>query len=278
MQVCRTIEAMRAARSQMTSPVSLVPTMGALHAAHASLVKAARAETASVVVSIFVNPLQFERSDDFAKYPRSLETDLRVLEELGVDAVFAPDEKEIYGGGSQTIVEPGPLARFLEGEFRPGHFRGVATVVLKLLNIVAPERAYFGRKDAQQLAVVTRMVADFKLPVVIVPCPTVREPDGLALSSRNALLNPQERVDAVRLSQALGHVVEVLEAGRAGVASALAHAATIVEPLRLEYLAVVDPREFVPLAVAPPQNELLAVGAAYAGSIRLIDNMPLRTP
>ena len=251
--------------------------MGALHAGHESLIARARLECASVIASTFVNPLQFGPSDDFESYPRDFDADVAVLERHGVDVVFAPDAAAMYPAGSQTIVDPGPLAAALEGERRPGHFRGVATIVLKLFNIVAPHSAYFGEKDAQQLAVVRRMADDFNVPVTIVGCATVRERDGLAISSRNRYLTPEQRRDAVGLSRALKFIVEALERGATDLAAVLRGASIELGSLRADYLAVVDPSAFLPLERVPAQSDLLAVGAAYCGSTRLIDNMPLHT-
>ena len=188
---------------QQGGPVGLVPTMGALHAGHERLLQQARDECARVVVSIFVNPLQFDRKDGLERYPRTLESDADACARIGVDALFLPAVDEMYPTTPTCTVDPGDLATHLCGAYRPGHFRGVATVVLKLLNIVAADRAYFGEKDAQQLAIVRRMVADFDVPVTIVGVPTVREADGLALSSRNVRLNARERTLAPRLYQAL---------------------------------------------------------------------------
>lgn len=183
--------------------IGLVPTMGALHAGHGALISRAREETGYVVVTIFVNPTQFNRPDDFQKYPRNPETDFAFCERLGVDAVFAPDAKEMYPGKMMAAVEVAGISSRLEGEFRPGHFRGVATVVAKLFNIIPADRAYFGEKDAQQLAVIQKMAADLNFSVTIVPVPTVREPDGLAMSSRNQRLTLEHRKIAPVLYQAL---------------------------------------------------------------------------
>jgi len=261
----------------MPAPVGFVPTMGALHSGHESLFERARAECASVVASIYVNPRQFGAGEDFAKYPRSFDDDAAMLERRGVDALFAPGDDEMYPSGSQTSVDPGPIAQHLEGEFRPGHFRGVATIVSKLFNLIAPDRAYFGRKDAQQLAVIRRMVADFDLSVEIVDCPTVRERDGLAVSSRNRLLSDAERRDAAGLSRALTFIVEALRGGTRDLGAVLRGAALELGPLRAEYLALVDPAQFVPLTHVPAGADLLAVGAAYCGATRLIDNMQVHT-
>ena len=277
MRLCRTLAELRAARRDMSSPVGLVPTMGALHLGHESLVARARAECASVIASIFVNPLQFGPAEDLSTYPRTLDDDRALLERNGVDALFAPSDDEMYPDGAQTRVVPGAVGERLEGEFRPGHFAGVATVVLKLFELTTPDRAYFGEKDAQQLAVVRRMVVDFDVPVDVVACATVRERDGLAVSSRNRYLSESERRDAVGLSRALKFIVEALERGATDLAAVLRGARAELGALRADYLAVVDPRVFVPLEVAPRTADLLAVGAAYCGSTRLIDNMKLRT-
>lgn len=181
---------------QAGQSIGLVPTMGALHAGHQALLDAARRQNDVVVASIFVNPLQFNRKEDLETYPRTMEEDLRVCDRSGVDFVFAPKQDDLYPDQQRTFVESPVLSEHLCGQFRPGHFRGVATVVLKLFNIVQPDRAYFGEKDAQQLAIIRRMVQDFNLPLTIVPVPTVREPDGLAISSRNQLLTPEQRAVA----------------------------------------------------------------------------------
>ena len=278
MRICRTASELRAARRSLASPVALVPTMGALHAGHESLVTRARSDNASVIASIFVNPLQFGPDEDLASYPRTLDADIAALERLGCDLLFAPAVDEMYPAGAQTRVQPGEVAARLEGESRPGHFAGVATVVLKLFSLAAPERAYFGEKDAQQLAVVRRMVRDLDIAVEIVACPIVRENDGLALSSRNRRLSDAERRDAVGLSRALRFIVEALERGASDLGAVLRGATAELGPLRKDYLAVVDPSAFVPLEAAPRGADLLAVGAAYCGATRLIDNMKLRTP
>ena len=201
--VARDRASLAAARAALPSPVGLVPTMGALHAGHVALIDRARSECASVVVSIFVNPTQFGPGEDFERYPRAFEADLAVCESRGVDVAFAPTIEAIYPPGHSTVVDPGPLARVLEGAVRPGHFRGVATVVTILLGLVRPDRAYFGQKDGQQTVVIRHVVRDLGLPVALSIVPTVREPDGLALSSRNAYLTPPERAAAPVLSRAL---------------------------------------------------------------------------
>ena len=278
MEVAVTVRELGSVRARLNAPVGLVPTMGALHAGHASLIERARRECACVVVSTFVNPLQFGPSEDFNAYPRSLEEDRVLLESLNVDVMFAPSIAVMYPQKLDVFVEPTLLAQHLEGERRPGHFRGVATVVLKLFNLVAPHRAYFGEKDAQQLAVIQRMVADLNLPVEIVSCETVREPDGLALSSRNAYLTAAERRSAPHLHAALRLIADGLGAGRGDVAALVAAARAALAPLREDYLAVVRPEEFRRLPDAPPATDLLVVGAAFAGRVRLIDNLKVRTP
>jgi pantoate--beta-alanine ligase len=278
MEVAVTVGELASARARLNAPLGLVPTMGALHAGHASLIERARRECASVVVSVFVNPLQFGPGEDFNTYPRSVEEDRAVLESLNVNVMFAPSMAVMYPQKLDVFAEPTLLAQHLEGERRPGHFRGVATVVLKLFNLVAPRRAYFGQKDAQQLAVIQRMVADLNLPVEIVSCETLREPDGLALSSRNAYLTAAERRSAPHLYAALRLVAGGLGAGRRDVASLIAAARAALAPLREDYLAVVRPEEFRPLPDAPPATDLLVVGAAFAGRVRLIDNLKVRTP
>jgi pantoate--beta-alanine ligase len=248
--------------------------MGALHEGHASLIRQARAECATVVVSIFVNPIQFDRPEDLERYPRSLDADAAMCSSLGVDLVFAPSIAEMYPTALECRVEVGRLADHLCGRYRPGHFSGVATVVLKLFEIVQQERAYFGEKDAQQLAVIRRLVYDFDIPTTIVGVPTVREPDGLALSSRNQRLNPGER----RLAPALFHALQrAKDAIAAGVASAgeLKRVAASQIPddarLRLEYFEIVDPVDFQP--VESVSGPVVAAGALWVGRTRLIDNM-----
>jgi pantoate--beta-alanine ligase len=269
---------LRERRGSLSAPVGFVPTMGALHAGHAALVRHARRECASVVVSVFVNPLQFGPNEDFAAYPRSPEGDHRILEQLGADLVFSPTANELFPRQLDVFVEPTALAQHFEGERRPGHFRGVATIVLKLLHLVQPHRAYFGEKDAQQLAVIRRLVDDLDVPVEIVACPTVRESDGLALSSRNAYLTAEQRRAAPNLHAALSALVAEIERGNTDVNAACAKAREHLAPLREDYLGVVDPREFRPLGVAPPGRSLLAIGAAYAGPTRLIDNLRVQSP
>ena len=258
--------------------VGLVPTMGALHAGHARLIERARADCPTVVVSIFVNPLQFDRADDLARYPRPFQADLAVCEQLGVDLVFAPGPEEMYPEPPDCTVHVAQTAAHLCGAFRPGHFNGVATVVLKLFNIVQPDVAYFGEKDAQQLAIIRRMVADLNVPVKIAPVATVREADGLALSSRNQHLNAAERALAPSLFRALTAVREAVEAGGTDAKAVRHRAAEAIpadERLRLEYLELVDPWTFQPVETVT--GPVVAAGALWVGRTRLIDNV-LCTP
>ncbi|HLJ84608.1 MAG TPA: pantoate--beta-alanine ligase [Candidatus Eremiobacteraceae bacterium] len=278
MKVARSVAQARAERADLRAPVGFVPTMGALHAGHTSLVERARAECESVVVSLYVNPLQFAPGEDFSRYPRTFERDAALLEAAGADLLFAPSDEELVGANAPTAVEVGAIAAHLEGERRPGHFRGVATIVHKLFDVIRPQRAYFGQKDAQQLAVVRRMTAEMDLPVEIVQCPIVRDSDGLALSSRNAYLSDEERREAVRLSRVLRTIADGLRDGRRDIAALIRESLPDLAPLRNDYVAVVDSGAFEPLEFAPAGAELLVVGAAYCGATRLIDNMEVRTP
>ena len=252
----------------------LVPTMGALHAGHAALIAAARRDCKVVVVSIFVNPLQFNNPDDLSRYPRTLDADLACCRDLGVDVVFAPSAGEMYPQPPECSVDVGHLADHLCGPFRPGHFNGVATIVLKLFQIAQPHRAYFGEKDAQQLAIVRKLVADFNLPIEIVGVPTVREPDGLAMSSRNRHLSAEERAIATCLYRALNEARFRISNGerRAAAVSQAAAAAIPRDPrLRLEYLEIVDPATMQP--VDEITHPVRVAGAMWVGSTRLIDNL-----
>lgn len=253
--------------------IGLVPTMGALHAGHLALVDAARSRYDRVVVSIFVNPLQFGPGEDFARYPRSLERDLAALEGHGVDAVFAPDSSQMYPEGPHAVpaVSAGPLGERFEGEHRPGHFDGVLAAVSRLFDVVRPDGAFFGHKDAQQLAVISRMVKDHALPLRIHAVDTVRDPDGLALSSRNRYLTPAEREQAQVIPRAIARAAradgpeQAREAARAEFAGG---------PVELEYLELVDPGSFVP--VGPDAREGRLILACRVGQTRLIDNELLR--
>jgi pantoate--beta-alanine ligase len=281
MEVLRTVAELRqwsralrnAARADGGHTIGLVPTMGALHAGHSSLIRAARASTGFVAVSIFVNPTQFGPSEDFARYPRTFEADCALAESEGADVVFAPAVEELYPAGASTFVEvEGPSDR-LDGASRPGHFRGVATVVAKLLIAAEPDRAFFGQKDAAQVAVLRRMAADLRLLAEIVVCPIVREPDGLALSSRNRYLSPAERARAVVLSRAIRRAEALVAAGERR-AERLIEAAgktfAAEREVRVDYIAAVDWATLEPVEVAAP-GTLFAV-AAWVGQTRLIDN------
>jgi len=254
--------------------IGLVPTMGALHAGHEALVARARQECGHVVVTVFVNPLQFDREDDLRRYPRTLDADLDTCRRLGVDLVFAPAVAEMYPRAPTTRIGVGPLGDHLCGARRPGHFEGVATVVAKLFNIVRAQRAYFGEKDAQQLAIVRRMTADLSIPVEVVGVPTVRESDGLALSSRNRHLSPGERRLAPALYQALQAARQAIEAG-ATDPERIAGEAMARFPqdagLRVEYLEIVDPDGLQP--VTRVTGRVLVAGALWVGDTRLIDNV-----
>lgn len=281
MQIVRTVGALRQQIGRWRKAearIGLVPTMGALHAGHLSLVERSRRECDFTVVSIFVNPTQFGPQEDFARYPRDLDADLRLLRPTGADLIFAPELGEVYGPRHATFVEMHGVAEPLEGRCRPGHFRGVATVVLKLFNMVAPDGAYFGQKDYQQSLVIRRLVADLDLPIVVCVCPTVREPDGLALSSRNAYLTAAERQEALVISRALRRAAEVVQSGERRADAVLTEMQTVLAEspgLRLEYLAIVDAETLEPVATI--DQTVLAAVAAFVGRTRLIDNA-LLTP
>jgi pantoate--beta-alanine ligase len=276
MRVATTVAEMRALRSGMSGDVGFVPTMGYLHEGHLSLVRAAREANAHTVVSIFVNPTQFGPGEDFERYPRDTERDLSLLRDERVDVVFMPPVDEMYPEGASTFVEVEGITDVLEGAHRPGHFRGVTTVVAKLFNIVQPARAYFGRKDAQQLAVVRKMVRDLRRDIEIVGLPIVREPDGLAMSSRNAYLAPEERAAALVLSRALNKAEELFAAGERD-AEALRRAMRELigaEPLaRVDYVSVADPETLRELDRI--DSGALASLAVRIGRTRLIDNVTL---
>jgi pantoate--beta-alanine ligase len=270
-------DACEAARSERNE-VGFVPTMGFLHEGHLSLVARAREETAFAVVSIFVNPLQFGPSEDLASYPRDLDRDLELCEKEGADLVFAPEADEMYPRGRiDVLVDPGPLGDRLEGASRPGHFRGVCTVVAKLFGLAGRCRSYFGEKDAQQLAVIRRMAGDLELPVHVVSCPTVREPDGLAMSSRNTYLSPEERRAAPCLYEALARVAWLVEGGERESVVLKAEMAKRIgaETLaRIDYVAVVDDQTFD--EVDRLGGTARALVAARIGRTRLIDNLLLK--
>jgi pantoate--beta-alanine ligase len=256
--------------------IGLVPTMGALHLGHRRLLQIARRETETVVASIFVNPTQFDRQDDLDRYPRPLSRDLEICGEAGVDIVFAPTAAEMYPQAQLTWVEAPALTQHLCGPGRPGHFRGVATVVMKLLQIVQPDRAYFGEKDAQQLTVIRRMVQDLNVPVTIVAVATVREPDGLAMSSRNQHLSPAERQTATALSRALFAARDLVQNGEPSSTVIQSAVAPQLAGIRVEYFSIVDPETLQP--VERVGRPVLIAGAIWLGSTRLIDNVTASPP
>jgi pantoate--beta-alanine ligase len=256
--------------------IGYVPTMGALHAGHASLLNAARRECAYVVASIFVNPKQFGPNEDFTRYPRTWEADVALCQSEGVDLLFAPPVEAVYPPGFRTQVEVTGLQDVLDGQSRPGHFRGVATVVLKLFNIVQPGFAYFGQKDAQQVCIIQKMMRDLELPITLRICPTVREPDGLALSSRNAYLSPSERRQATCLYRALARAAEMLADGVRDATKLIVALRSVIEAeadARVDYVALADPETLEP--VAEVRRPMLALVAVKIGSTRLIDNLLL---
>jgi pantoate--beta-alanine ligase len=274
MKTAESMDGLRTERFSLKKPLGLVPTMGYLHEGHLSLVRQAKTESASVVVSIFVNPTQFGPNEDLENYPRDLEMDLNLLEKEGVDLVWIPTEGVMYPPGFQTWVIVEGLTQKLEGLERPGHFRGVTTVVSKLFNVVQPDKAYFGQKDAQQSIVIRRMVQDLNLPVEIVVCPTVRESDGLAMSSRNSYLNPQERKAATVLYRSLMKAQEAFEAGGcdADEVRKMVSATLAEEPLaKTQYVSVADPETLNELD-GPIVKALISM-AVFVGGTRLIDNI-----
>jgi pantoate--beta-alanine ligase len=279
MRHIHSVAEMKAACREITragKTLGFVPTMGALHEGHASLVRASKGQCQATAVSIFVNPLQFGPNEDLAKYPRTLERDAQMLERLGADLLFLPSVEEMYPPGATTHVEVGGLSDRLDGLSRPGHFRGVATVVAKLFEIVRPDRAFFGQKDAAQVAVLRRMVRDLDMDVQLVVCPIVREPDGLAMSSRNAYLNPAERKQALILQRALMRVLHEADKGERDADKLIAIGKGVVseEPAaRLDYFAIVDPDSLEPVGDVS-RGALVAV-AAFVGTTRLIDNLLL---
>jgi pantoate--beta-alanine ligase len=279
MKICKTIEEMRSASRDTRSEgkrFGFVPTMGALHEGHLSLVRAAKAKSDVVAVSIFVNPLQFGPTEDLAKYPRSFERDRELLEKEAVDIVFAPQAEEMYPKGAVTYVTVEGLSEKLCGRSRPGHFRGVATVVAKLFHIVEPDLAFFGQKDAAQATIIRRMVRDLNLPVEIVVCPIVRESDGLAMSSRNAYLSPQERKTALVANRSLTETKNRFDQGERNAIALIAVGKQIVaqEPAaRLDYFEIVDPVTLDPMQELT-SPALVAVGV-FIGNTRLIDNILL---
>ena len=277
MQLLNTISDFRRARAEVTGTLGLVPTMGYLHEGHLALVRRARAENDAVAVSIFVNPTQFGPNEDLQDYPRDLQRDLALLKEEKVALLFNPSPEEMYPEGHTSLIDVGPVSEPLEGMHRPGHFRGVATVVAKLFNIVRPDRAYFGQKDGQQVQVIKRMAVDLDFPVEVVVAPTVREPEGLAMSSRNIYLNEQERRAALCLSQSLLRAQERWAAGERS-AKALRRLATEAiekEPLaRIDYVSLADAEALEELSGPIDRPAMLSL-AVRIGKTRLIDNIIL---
>ncbi len=278
MQVITTCAEMTALCREVPRPLGLVPTMGALHEGHLSLTHQARADNETMAASIFVNPTQFGANEDFTTYPRTFERDLELLEAQGTDLVFAPLPDEVYPEGFDTWIKPGAVAEGMEGAARPGHFRGVATVVAKLFTITRPDRAYFGQKDGQQVAVIRKMNADLNLGVEVVTMPTVREPDGLALSSRNAYLTAEQRAAAPVVYRALRAAESLWHTGERNPnrlqAAALAILQAEPQVSAVDYVSIVDAATMAPLNVLDEQPAMIAT-AARLGSVRLIDNVVL---
>jgi len=269
-----TIEELRAARAQLKGRVGLVPTMGVLHEGHRSLVQAACEDNDSVIATIFVNPTQFAPGEDFAAYPRDLDHDLDIFEKAGVDIVFTPSPDQIYPPGFQTYINLEVVATGLEGDRRPGHFKGVATVVAKLFNLTQPDKAYFGQKDAQQVVVIRRMVRDLNFPLEIVVCPTMREQDGLAMSSRNAYLNMAQREAAGVIYRALRKTSEAYDKGERLPANlrSIARSVLETEPLaEIDYIAINDPRTLFGIHDWTDDPLLLSM-VVKIGKPRLLDN------
>lgn len=275
MKIVVSFSELKSARGELPAPVGLVPTMGYLHAGHLSLVKRARETCASVVVSIFVNPTQFGPKEDLASYPRNLERDLELLKAEGADLVWVPTAEEMYPAGYQTWVTVDEITKPLEGGMRPGHFRGVATVVAKLFNAVQPDRAFFGQKDAQQAAVIRRMVQDLNFNLEVQVCPIIREPDGLAMSSRNVYLNPDQRKAATVLSRSLKMAQTAYSAGEldAGRLRQMMEQTIQSEPLaQLQYVSCADPNTLQEIQGQVEKSGLLSM-AVYFDKTRLIDNI-----
>lgn len=279
MKICKTIVDMRAAceaARRAGKRLGFVPTMGALHEGHLSLVRAAKGGCDVVVASIFVNPTQFGAGEDLAKYPRTFEQDRELLEREGVAMLFAPSVEEMYPAGAMTWVTVDGLSDKLDGRSRPGHFRGVTTVVAKLFHIVDPDAAFFGQKDAAQVAIIRRMVRDLKFPMEIVACPIVREADGLAMSSRNAYLDPEERRQALVLHGSLMRVKKLFEAGERSAEELIAAGCEEIageKSVRLDYFEIVNPESLDP--VENVRSGALVAVAAFVGTTRLIDNILL---
>lgn len=276
MKIIKTISEMRELRKTLPEPVGFVATMGYLHEGHISLVRKAKEENASVIVSIFVNPTQFGPNEDFEKYPRDIDGDLEILEEEGVDAVFAPEADEIYPKDFNSRVEVIGITQKLEGNCRPGHFRGVTTIVNKLFNIVTPNKAYFGQKDAQQAIVINKMVKDLNMNLEVITCPTIREPDGLAMSSRNVYLRPEDRQSATVLYRALMLAKDLYQQGERNAETVRTEMVRLIkteEPARIDYVSVADPVTLEELDEI--SGKALVSLAVKFYKTRLIDNIVL---
>ncbi|MCS7163218.1 MAG: pantoate--beta-alanine ligase [Bacteroidia bacterium] len=281
MEILQTRQSVRNWRAKVHGSVGFVPTMGALHEGHLSLVRQSLADNPWTIVSIFVNPRQFGPREDYLRYPRTLETDIRLLQNLGVSAVFVPSEEEMYGSDEEVYISLTRLSQLWCGSYRQGHFDGVALVLVKLFNLINPSRAYFGEKDFQQVRLVEKMVSELFFPLQVVRVPTVREPDGLALSSRNTYLSPRGRAQAVALYKSLQYIQalipttlrtdELIEAGRLYLEEHFPE-------VRLEYLAIVDEDSLEPLEHLWQSARPRALIAAYVEEVRLIDNLPLIVP
>jgi pantoate--beta-alanine ligase len=277
MQVCKTVDEFRAARRALSGTLGLVPTMGFLHEGHVSLLRASLAENDHTAASLFVNPTQFNNPQDLAQYPRDEARDLRLFAENGVKLLLMPSPDEMYPPGFQTTVEVEEIAQGLEGGHRPGHFKGVATVVAKLFNIVGPDRAYFGQKDAQQVAVIRRMAQDLNMPLEVIVCPTMREADGLAMSSRNARLSPEERHAAPVVFRALNAAQTLYQAGERNpdaLRAAMQVALQAEKLARVDYVSAADAASLQELTAVSKQAILLSL-AVFFGETRLIDNLRL---
>ena len=274
MEIITDISKLRA-RLQRESEIAFVPTMGGLHEGHLSLVQRAQQEADCVVASIFVNRLQFAPTEDFAQYPRTLEDDRKLLQKQGVNVIFAPDDKDIYSVPQDFLIDPSPLANTLEGEFRPGFFRGVMTVILKLFNIVQPQVVVFGKKDYQQMQLVREMVRQMNLPLKVIACETTRAPDGLALSSRNCYLNSEERIEAARLYRVLSEIKRAAESGNIDFQRLCNDARENLtsHQWKVDYIGLHQRNTLLPAEVG--DLDLVALAAARLGKTRLIDSLEI---
>ena len=271
MQIIRTVKELKIFRANACGNVGFVPTMGALHAGHISLIKQAQNDNEVVIVSTFVNPTQFLPGEDYEKYPKNEEADIKICENLGIEAMFIPEVSEIYGDNEPVILATKPISEILEGKTRPGHFDGVCMVLNKFFNIVRPTNVYMGKKDAQQLAIVQNMVKSFLMDINIVPCEIVREGDGLALSSRNAYLDEEEKLLALKISRSLLNASNLVAKGEINIGAIREKMISVLEPLEVDYIAFVN-RNFEELTQIEPQNTIILV-AAKVGKTRLIDNI-----